>query len=74
MKKLYYTISVPLLESEDFMIAEGYKAINVYSIKDGELIIVLTIQIDLDSNSNEEILNVLEKDSYNLNEIELVLI
>jgi len=70
MRKLYYTVYTPLIEAEDFMVAEGYKSINVYSIVDGELDSVLTLDIDLDMDSEQEIMR--ELCSYS--DIELILI
>ena len=69
MKTLYYTVVKQLENIDGFEETNGYKDINVYSIKNDKLVTILTLEVVNTVSTEEEILDELPE---HISEVKLV--
>ena len=62
MKKFYYIARPQLEDIGDFKETNGWKDISIYKVEDDDLVHVVTFTTELETNSQEEVLEFIDQD------------
>ena len=62
MKKFYYIVRPQLEYVGDFKETNGWKDISVYKIEDDELVLIVNFTTELEANSQEEVLEFIDRE------------
>lgn len=62
MKKFYYIVRPQLEDVGDFKETNGWKDISVYKIEDDELVLIVNFTTELEANSQEEVLEFIDRE------------
>ena len=62
MKKFYYIVRPQLEDIGDFKESNGWKDISVYKIEDDELVLIVNFTTELEANSQEEVLEFIDRE------------
>jgi hypothetical protein len=72
MKKFYYIVRPQLEDIGDFKETNGWKDISVYKLEDDDLVHIVTFTTELEANSQEEVLEFIDRDIMEDETIKLV--
>ncbi len=72
MKKFYYIVRPQLEDIGDFKETNGWKDISVYKLEDDDLVHIVTFPTELEANSQEEVLEFIDRDIMEDETIKLV--
>jgi hypothetical protein len=72
MKKFYYIVRPQLENVGDFKETNGWKDISVYKLEDDDLVNIVTFTTELEANSQEEVLEFIDRDIMEDETIKLV--
>jgi hypothetical protein len=62
MKKFYYIVRPQLEDVGDFKETNGWKDISLYKVENEELVLITSFTIELDDNSQKEVLTFIDQE------------